>query len=54
MENSFEAKKSWIDEYHNGVRYGLKGKILIEEETITMNRFMQISGIKKESDKNLK
>ena len=28
-----KQQRSWIDEYHKGVRYGLEGKVLIDEES---------------------
>ncbi len=34
MEHSPTSERKWIDEYHNGVRYGLEGKVLIDEKSI--------------------
>ena len=34
MNNKTQNNKSWIDEYHLGVRYGLEGKVLINEQYI--------------------
>ena len=31
MSSAAQPKGSWIDEHHNGVRYGLEGKVLVEE-----------------------
>ena len=31
MSSAAEPKGSWIDEHHKGVRYGLEGKVLVEE-----------------------
>ena len=39
-----EEKNKWIDEYHKGVRYGLSGKVLIDQES----EFQRIRIIKSE------
>ncbi len=39
MNNQTAPLNNWIDEYHNGVRYGLEGEILIDERS----RFQQIT-----------
>ena len=31
MNQPFSYLETWIDEYHQGVRYGLEGKILAKE-----------------------
>ena len=31
MNNKLKKKKVWHDEYQNGVRYGLEGKVILEE-----------------------
>ncbi len=31
MNNKLEKNSDWLDEYHEGVRYGLEGKLIIEE-----------------------
>tara|TARA_B100000214_G_C23909420_1_gene600541 strand:- start:241 stop:1104 length:864 start_codon:yes stop_codon:yes gene_type:complete len=31
MIKHFKQNSNWIDEYHNGVRYGLEGKVIINE-----------------------
>jgi len=31
MNNKLKTISDWHDEYHNGVRYGLQGKIILEE-----------------------
>ena len=33
MNNSLEENLRWIDEHHNGTRYGLEGKVLIDERS---------------------
>ena len=33
MKNELKPGKDWIDEYHKGVRYGLEGKIILEESS---------------------
>ena len=33
MNNKPASKSSWIDEYHDGTRYGLEGTILIDEKS---------------------
>ena len=33
MNNKLKKKKDWYDEYNNGVRYGLEGKIILEESS---------------------
>ncbi len=33
MNNKQKAKLEWCDEYHNGVRYGLEGKLILEESS---------------------
>ena len=34
MDNAFTSMTDWIDEVHNGVRYGLEGKVLINEKSL--------------------
>ena len=31
MNTEVKEKSNWIDEYHEGVRYGLEGKVIYEE-----------------------
>ncbi len=31
MKNKLQTSSNWLDEYHQGVRYGLQGKVLLEE-----------------------
>ncbi len=33
MNKEINEKKDWIDEYNNGVRYGLEGKLILEESS---------------------
>ena len=33
MNTKVKASKEWIDEYHQGVRYGLEGKVIFEESS---------------------
>ncbi len=33
MENHLSSRTNWIDEYHEGVRYGLEGRVLLEEKS---------------------
>ncbi len=33
MKKAFKEEINWIDEYHQGVRYGLEGKLILEEST---------------------
>ncbi len=33
MEKPLEAMTGWIDEIHLGVRYGLKGKVIVDEQS---------------------
>ena len=33
MNKKLKAKSNWIDEYHQGVRYGLEGKLILEESS---------------------
>tara|TARA_Y100001968_G_C19227674_1_gene652878 strand:- start:1 stop:864 length:864 start_codon:yes stop_codon:yes gene_type:complete len=33
MKKSLPIKTDWIDEYHEGVRYGLEGKVIFEESS---------------------
>ena len=43
MNNTFETHKEyWIDEYHHGTRYGIKGEILVQ----TKSKFQEILIIK--------
>ncbi len=39
MNQELKEGKNWIDEYHQGVRYGLEGKIIFEESS----RFQKIT-----------
>lgn len=34
MSDSISNQSNWIDEYHNGVRYGLDCKILVDEQSV--------------------
>ena len=31
MNKELKERVTWVDEYHNGVRYGLEGKLILEE-----------------------
>ena len=31
MNNKLNTNSNWLDEYHEGVRYGLQGKVILEE-----------------------
>ncbi len=31
MNNKLKISSDWLDEYHQGVRYGLQGKVIFEE-----------------------
>ena len=33
MNSNSKLKNQWIDEYHQGVRYGLKGRVILEEKS---------------------
>ena len=33
MNYKLKTKSEWLDEYHQGVRYGLKGKLILEESS---------------------
>jgi len=33
MNNNVKRKSDWLDEYHQGVRYGLQGKLILEESS---------------------
>ena len=39
MNKELKVRTDWIDEYHQGVRYGLEGKIILEESS----RFQKIT-----------
>ena len=33
MSSAAQPNGGWIDEHHNGVRYGLEGRVLVEESS---------------------
>ena len=33
MNNKPKTSSEWLDEYHQGVRYGLQGKLILEESS---------------------
>ena len=33
MHNKLNARSDWLDEYHQGVRYGLLGNLILEESS---------------------